>query len=66
MAYVIVMYFSGVGDSLAAYHDAARAAVAFGIFAVYALGVAIYHRSARQRARRFLELRGKFAASDKA
>ena len=57
MAYVITMYFAGVGDSLAAYHDAGRAAVAMTIFALYAVGVAIYHRYARRRARRFADSR---------
>ena len=64
MAYVVVMYFADVGDSLAAYHDAGRASVALAIFALYAVGVAFYHRRARVRARRFLELRNKFAASE--
>lgn len=66
VAYVVVMYFSDVGDSLAAYHDAGRAAVALGIFALYAAGAAFYHRRARLRARRFLELRDKFAGGEKA
>jgi len=65
MAYVLAMYFSGVGDSLAAYHDAGRATVAMVLFVLYALGVAVYHRYARRRARRFLELQHKFKAKDK-
>ena len=66
MAYVIAMYFSGVGDALAAYHDAGRATVAMVIFVLYAIGVGFYHRYVRLRARRFLELRHKFEAGDKA
>ena len=65
MAYVIAMYFSGVGDSLAAYHDAGRATTALVIFTLYAMGVGLYHRYVRLRARRFLELRRKFEADDK-
>ena len=63
MAYVVVLYFSGVGDPLAAYHDADRAWVALCIFAVYAVGVAVYHLQARRRARRFMELRDSFSAN---
>ena len=66
MAYVVAMYFSGIGDPLAAYHDTGRASVAMGVFVLYALGVAIYHRYARRRARRFLVLRDKLVANDKA
>ena len=62
MAYVIAMYFSGVGDSLAAYHDPDRATVALIIFAAYGVSVGFYHFYARRRARRFLELRHKFEA----
>lgn len=65
MAYVIAMYFSGVGDALAAYHDADRAVVALLIFAAYGVGVGFYHRYARRRARRFLELRHEFEGGDK-
>jgi hypothetical protein len=65
MAYVFVMYFSGVGDSLAAYHDGGRAAAAASIFALYAVGVGFYHYYARRRARRFLELRHKFEDNDR-
>jgi hypothetical protein len=64
MAYVIVMYFSEVGDPLAAYHDAERATVAMVIFAIYGLGVAVYHGYARRRARVFAELRDSFARPD--
>ena len=66
IAYVIAMYFSGVGDSLAAYHDAGRATTALAIFALYGVGVGFYHRSVRLRARRFLELRHKLEESEKA
>jgi hypothetical protein len=66
MAYVLALYFSDVGDSLAAYHDAGRATVALCIFAVYAVGVGFYHRKARRRARRFLELRDRFVGNGKA
>src|SRR5688572_6121484 len=65
VAYVIAMYFSGVGDSQAAYHDAGRATGAMVIFALYAVGVAFYHRYARRRARQFLELRHKFEVKDR-
>jgi hypothetical protein len=65
MAYVIIMYFSGVGDPLAAYHDSERATVAMAIFAIYGLGVAVYHRYARRRARAFAELRDSFAKADR-
>jgi len=61
MTYVMAMYFSSAGDPLAAYHDAGRATVALIIFAVYAVGVAIYHRYARTRGRRFAALRASFA-----
>jgi hypothetical protein len=60
------MYFSGVGDALAAYHDAGRATVAMVIFSLYAVGVGLYHRYVRRRARRFRELRQKFEVGDKA
>ena len=63
IAYVMVMYFSDVGDALGAYHDAARASVAGSIFVLYAVGVAFYHRYARKRIRRFLELRRSFGAT---
>ena len=66
MAYVAVLYFGGFGDPLAAYHDADRAMVALVIFALYAVGVAFYHRSALRRARRFLELRDSFASNGRA
>jgi hypothetical protein len=65
LTYVIAMYFSGVGDALAAYHDPGRAGGALTIFALYAVGVGFYHRYVRQRARGFLELRKKFEADDK-
>lgn len=64
VAYVIVLYFSGVGDAQAAYHDAGRAAVALAVFAVYAVGVGLYHRYARRRAHRFLELQRRFASNE--
>jgi len=66
MAYIAVLYFGGVGDPLAAYRDADRAVVALVIFALYAVGVAFYHRSALRRARRFLELRDSFASNGRA
>ncbi|HEY6124315.1 MAG TPA: hypothetical protein VIV63_06670, partial [Steroidobacteraceae bacterium] len=63
IAYVIAMYFSGIGDSMAAYHDAERATVALTIFALYGVGVGFYHYYARRRARRFIELRRALAPS---
>jgi hypothetical protein len=64
IVYVTAMYFSDVGDPRAAYHDAGRAGVAVAIFVVYAIGVGFYHRFARRRARRFIELRRNFAAPE--
>jgi hypothetical protein len=64
VAYVIVMYFAGIGDAQAAYHDAGRVALALTFFAIYAVGVGFYHHYARRRARRFLDLRHKFEAGD--
>jgi len=64
VVYVLIAYqtgFAGPGT----YHDKERAGVALTIFALYAVGVGLYHAYARRRARRFLELRHKFA-DDKA
>jgi hypothetical protein len=64
MAYVLAMYYSDVGDPQAAYHDAGRVVAAMITFVVYAGGVAIYHRYARRRARRFADLRASFLKPD--
>lgn len=62
IVWVLVLYSSGIGDPQAAYHDGARVGVAMALFAVYAVGVGIYHAYARRRVRRFMALRGQFAA----
>jgi hypothetical protein len=55
--WVLALYFSNVGDLDAAYHDGARVGVALALFAVYAIGVGVYHLYARRRVRRFIDLR---------
>jgi hypothetical protein len=57
IAYVAAMYFSEVGDPLAAYHDAGRATAAVLMVGMYVIGVGFYHRYVRRRARRFAEMR---------
>ena len=61
IVFVVAMYFNDAGVSTAPYHDAGRATVAVVIFVVYAVGVGFYHWYARQRGRRFNELRRSFA-----
>ena len=62
IVWVLVLYSSGIGDAQAAYHDGARVGAAMAMFAVYAVGVGIYHAYARRRVRRFVALRDQFAA----
>jgi hypothetical protein len=62
IVWVLVLYSSGIGDAQAAYHDGARVGAAMAMFAVYAAAVGIYHAHARRRVRRFVALRGQFAA----
>jgi len=62
IAAVLVLYLFPFGDPSAAYHDGARLAGAMVIFAVYAIGVGVYHAYARRRVRRFLALRAQFAS----
>ena len=62
IAAVLALYLLPVGDSTAAYHDGARLAFCMVIFAVYAIGVGVYHAYARRRMRRFLALRAQFAS----
>jgi len=61
IVFVVAMYFTDDGVSAAPYHDAGRATTAVVIFVVYAVGVGFYHWYARQRGRRFNELRQSFA-----
>jgi hypothetical protein len=57
VVWVLVLYLSDIGAPDAAYHDGARVGGAMAIFAVYAVGVAIYHAYARRRVRRFTDMR---------
>jgi hypothetical protein len=67
MAYVITLYYSGVGDSRAACHRCwSRVGGALAVFAAYAVGVGSYHRHARRRVRRFLDLRPRFVTAARA
>jgi hypothetical protein len=61
VAYVLALFLGGVGDPAAAYHDAGRVTAALIVFALYAVGVAFYHRYARRRVRRFVALRTRLA-----
>lgn len=56
-ACVLVLYLSDIGDPGAAYHDDARVGVAMILFALFAVGVGVYHAYARRRVRRFLQMR---------
>jgi hypothetical protein len=61
-AYALALYFSDVGDARAAYHDGGRVAIVMVVLVLYAVGVAFFHRYARRRARRFIEMRAQFSA----
>jgi hypothetical protein len=61
-AYVLTLYFSDVGDAHAAYHEGERVIVVMVVLVLYALGVGLFHRYARRRARRFMEMRAQFSA----
>lgn len=61
-AYVLIVYLTGFAGPPAAYQDKERAGLALAIFALYAVGVGVYHAYARRRAHRFAELRRGFAA----
>jgi hypothetical protein len=62
IAAVLALYLFDFGDATAAYHDGERLAVAMVIFALYAIGVGVYHAYARRRVQRFLALRSQFAS----
>ena len=57
-----MLYRFDFGDATAAYHDGERLAVALAIFALYAVGVGVYHAYARRRMHRFVALRTQFAS----
>ena len=62
IAAVLALYLFDFGDATAAYKDGARLAVALVIFALYALGVGVYHAYARRRVSRFEAMRMQFAS----
>jgi hypothetical protein len=62
IAAVLALYLFDFGDATAAYHDGERLAVAMVIFALYVIGVGVYHAYARRRVQRFLALRSQFAS----
>ncbi len=62
IAAVLVLYLFDLGDATAAYKDGERLAVALVIFALYAIGVGVYHAYARRRVSRFEALRMQFAS----
>lgn len=62
VVFVAVVFLGNDGKAIEPFNDPGRATVALVIFALYAVGVGIYHWSARQRGRRFLALRQSFAA----
>jgi hypothetical protein len=59
---VLLLYLGNFGDASAAYKDGGRLAAALVIFALYAIGVAVYHAFARRRVGRFEALRMQFAS----
>jgi uncharacterized membrane protein len=65
IVFVVAMFFNNAGVSMEPYNDAGRATVAVVIFVVYAIGVGVYHWYARQRGRRFRELRQNFTSQTK-
>lgn len=56
-AWVLLLYWSDIGNSSAGYHDGVRVGAAIVLFAVYAVNVGIYHAYARRRVQRFTDMR---------
>lgn len=61
IVFAVAMFFGNADGPIAPFDDPGRATVALVGLGVYAIGVGFYHWYARQRGRRFLELRRSFA-----